>query len=426
MRSNMTDAFPSSIKLSPVQREVLERIVHELTSTQDPAWPGRAILLWGDGISDSETARELKVTEETVRILRHRWFSSMARIAATEKKVDKAFAEIVSLIFQILTEEPAPEALTCPAGANQTKKASTEKPTANNELSPATKALIEILHHKPGSYGINRSNWSQESLAEAFEKLYGQRISKSTVSRLLKQAGLSWKKSRKVLTSPDPNYREKVELLLRTLQSLKSDEDLFFIDELGPLQVKRYGGRCYISKGKTPTHPQKQRGKGSITIYGALSAITNQVSWFYGDTKDSAGMIDLVEILYNQFHCKSKICLTWDAASWHGSNELVEWSDEFNTWNGAKGSGPRIEFVPLPASAQFLDVIEAVFSAMKRAVIHNSDYQSQEEMKTAISQHFIERNNFFKRNPKRAGKRIWEIDFFKNHDHIRSGNYREW
>src|ERR1700738_4854139 len=70
----MTDALPSSIKLSPVQREVLDQIVHVLTSTQDPVWPERAILLWGDGVSDSTTARELDVSEETVRILRHRWF----------------------------------------------------------------------------------------------------------------------------------------------------------------------------------------------------------------------------------------------------------------------------------------------------------------------------------------------------------------
>ena len=253
----MTDALPSSIKLSPIQREVLDQIVHVLTSTQDPVWPERAILLWGDGVSDSTTARELDVSEETVRILRHRWFSWMARIAAAEKKVHKAFAEIVSLIFPILSEEIAPETtLTASLEAAETTRASPEKPTAYSELRPATKALIEILHHKPGAYGINRSNWTQESLAEAFEKLYGQRPSKSTVSRLLKQAGLGWKKSRKVLTSPDPNYREKVALLLRTLQSLKADEDLFFIDELGPLQVRRYGGRCYIPKGKTPTHPQ--------------------------------------------------------------------------------------------------------------------------------------------------------------------------
>lgn len=301
-----------------------------------------------------------------------------------------------------------------------------EKPTERGELRPVTRELIEILHHKPKVYGINRSNWTQESLAKAFEKLYNQRPSKSTVSRLLKQAGLSWKKSRKVLTSPDPNYREKVELLLRTLQSLKADEDLFFIDELGPLQVRRYGGRCYTPKGGTPTHPQNQSSKGSITIYGALSATTNQITWFYGNTKDSAGMIDLVEILFNQYHHKSKIYVTWDAASWHGSNELVEWADDINASNWTNGSGPIIQFIPLPASAQFLNVIEAVFGAMKKAVIHNSDYQSEEEMKTAISMHFRERNEYFRHNPKRAGKRIWEIDFFENHDHIRSGNYREW
>ena len=100
--------------------------------------------------------------------------------------------------------------------------------------------------------------------------------------------------------------------------------------------------------------------------------------------------------------------------------------DSLNVWNAESGSGPNIEFVPLPSSAQFLDVIEAVFSGMKRAVIHNSDYQSEEEMKTAISAHFRERNEFYRHNPKRAGKKIWEIDFFQDHNHIRSGNYREW
>jgi len=36
---------------------------------------------------------------------------------------------------------------------------------------------------------------------------------------------------------------------------LQAHEDLFFIDELGPLQVKRYGGRRYLPKHQTVTHP---------------------------------------------------------------------------------------------------------------------------------------------------------------------------
>jgi hypothetical protein len=315
---------------------------------------------------------------------------------------------------------------TAPVGVASSKRAKHKKAMRSDKIRPATKALIEILHHKPNLYGINRSNWSYQSLADAFEKQYGLRISPTTVSQLLKEAGYRWKKSRKVLTSPDPHYREKVELLLSTLQSLQIDELLFFIDELGPVQVKRHGGRRYTPKGEQLTHTQNQRSKGSVTLYGALSATTNQVTWFYGKTKDTTAMIDLVEMLFNQYHDKSKIYITWDAASWHRSHELVAWLDELNTRAQEYGSAPRIDLIPLPSSAQFLDVIEAVFSGMKRAVIHYSDYQSDEEMKSAISRHFQDRNAFFQHNPRRAGKKIWQVDFFEDYNNLRSGNYLPW
>ncbi len=174
------------------------------------------------------------------------------------------------------------------------------------------------------------------------------------------------------------------------------------------------------------TIPQNQASKGSITVCGALSATTNQITWNYGKSKDTSAMIDLIEILFNQYHDKSKLYITWDTASWHRSNELEDWLDIFNAQTKGIAEGPIIELIPLPSSSQFLDVIEAVFSAMKRAVIHHSNYQSEEEMKYAISLHFVERNDFFKKNPKRAGKEIWEIDFFRDYNNITAGNYREW
>ena len=104
----------------------------------------------------------------------------------------------------------------------------------------------------------------------------------------------------------------------------------------------------------------------------------------------------------------------------------MAWVDDFNTRNKEHALVPPIALVPLPSSAQFLNVIEAVFSGMKRAVIHDSDYQSEEEMKSAISRHFQERNTFFQHNPRRAGKKIWQVDFFEDYNNIRAGNYREW
>jgi transposase len=75
--------------------------------------------------------------------------------------------------------------------------------------------IFEIIHAKPNAYGINRSNWSLPSIARAFEQEHKETVSTGTVGRLLRQFGYAIRKARKVLTSPDPDYREKVDLLLR-------------------------------------------------------------------------------------------------------------------------------------------------------------------------------------------------------------------
>jgi hypothetical protein len=49
---------------------------------------------------------------------------------------------------------------------------------------------------------------------------------------------------------------------------------------------------------------------------------------------------------------------------------------------------PRIETLPLPTSAQFLNVIESVFSGMARAVLHNSDYATLEDAQAAVTRYF--------------------------------------
>jgi transposase len=286
--------------------------------------------------------------------------------------------------------------------------------------------ILEIVHAKPSAYGINRSSWHRPSIVRAYEQEHKETISVGYAGHLLRQSGYAIRKARKVLTSPDPRYREKVDLLLSTLQNLKPGELFFFVDELGPLRVKKYGGRAFVRKNEVLTYPQEQAPRGVIMMSGALSATTNQMTWVYGRAKDTAAMIDLIELLYNQYFSSPKLYVTWDTASWHKSAMLVEWLDVFNSTTRVTGEGPLIELVPLPTSSQFLDVIEAVFSGMKRAVVHHSNYSDASEMKKAISLHFAERNAHFRENPRRAGKQVWKIDFFDDNENIRSGNYREW
>jgi len=66
-----------------------------------------------------------------------------------------------------------------------------------------------------------------------------------------------------------------------------------------------------------------------------------------------------------------------------------------------------VKLAPLPARAQFLNVIESVFSGMSQSIIQNSDYESVAAARDAIDRYFQERNTYFKKNPKRAGGKLW-------------------
>jgi hypothetical protein len=48
------------------------------------------------------------------------------------------------------------------------------------------------------------------ALAKAYEQLYGASISRSSISEYFRAAGYRFKKAKKVLTSGDPQYREKL------------------------------------------------------------------------------------------------------------------------------------------------------------------------------------------------------------------------
>ena len=180
------------------------------------------------------------------------------------------------------------------------------------------------------------------------------------------------------------------------------------------MSIKIRGGRSFVKKDLLNIVPQYQKSKGTLICTAALELATNQITHFYSEKKNTEEMIKLLEILIKQYQSEERIYLSWDAASWHASNSLKKKVKEVNASDYRKiHMTPLVELAPLPASAQFLNIIESVFSGMARAVIHNSNYQSPDECKKAISLYFEERNKAFTENPKRAGKKIWGEEMVK-------------
>ncbi|MEN6439988.1 MAG: IS630 family transposase [Syntrophobacter sp.] len=282
--------------------------------------------------------------------------------------------------------------------------------------------IVDILHASPSLYGINRTSWSYPTLTQAYNQLYNDKVSESIVGRALKTIGYSWRRARKVLTSKDPQYREKVDRVLAVLQNLQEGEAFFFIDEAGPYQVRKWGGKSLTLGEDVQTVPQFQKPKGRVMLIGALEAVTNQMTWAWIENKGVQTICTFLTLLHEKYAAFAKLFLTWDALSSHRSKTVSKLIDKMNS-DARNGIGPSIEIVPLPNNSQFLNVIESVFSGMKKAVVHNSDYQLAEEMRVAIAKHFESRNAFFKENPKRAGNKIWDKQFF-DLDRIKGGVFK--
>jgi transposase len=264
------------------------------------------------------------------------------------------------------------------------------------------KAVFGLLHEPPSNYGINRTTWIMADLSRVLRET-GRLACPEVIRMITKAAGYRWRKARIVLTSNDPAFSEKLDRIRSILSELRADEAFFSIDEYGPFAVKMKPGMTLTAPGKQRVVPQWQKSRGCLILTAALELSGNQVTSFYSTKKNTAEMIRMMEMLIDQYRDRRKLYLSWDAASWHISKQLYKSIELHN----AAADGPIVETAPLPSGAQFLNVIESVFSGMTRAIIHNSDYKTLDDAKLAINRYFEERNSHFKQHPQRAGKKIW-------------------
>jgi transposase len=71
--------------------------------------------------------------------------------------------------------------------------------------------LRALLHQSPRTFGKPTSNWTLELAADvSFEQgLTAERVSGETIRATLKRLGIRWKRAKRWITSPDPEYDRK-------------------------------------------------------------------------------------------------------------------------------------------------------------------------------------------------------------------------
>lgn len=97
-------------------------------------------------------------------------------------------------------------------GLSCLRKQSTRPKTLRTILDESDReALREMLHQSPRSFGKPTSIWTLELAAQiSFDQgLSPHRVSIETIRKALMRLGKSWKRAKKWISSPDPDYMRK-------------------------------------------------------------------------------------------------------------------------------------------------------------------------------------------------------------------------
>ncbi len=84
---------PDPLSLSEIERTALERLIRRHTTAQQVALRGRIILEANAGKNNSQIARELSVSVETVRAWRKRWLA-LQNIALADLSVQERLRDV--------------------------------------------------------------------------------------------------------------------------------------------------------------------------------------------------------------------------------------------------------------------------------------------------------------------------------------------
>jgi transposase len=122
-----------------------------------------------------------------------------------------------------------------------------------------------------------RSVWTQQALADELQHRTGERVSRSTVQRVLRAEGLRPHKVRAWLHSPDEHFTEKVERICDLyLNAAPKDTVIVCIDEK-PMQVLGRRFPNSISPDGSVRRDYEYVRRGVRHLLGALNVKTGRV-----------------------------------------------------------------------------------------------------------------------------------------------------
>lgn len=268
-------------------------------------------------------------------------------------------------------------------------------------------ALRDLLHRSPRDFGIERNFWSLPLAARiAFEQgVIPIATSGASLRRALARLGVSWKRAKHWITSPDPMYLQKKTARDRLIAfaSPRPNWAIGFVDQVWWSRFALPRLHTWQSKEKPVRLVEQVWQKAdpdpkALACYGVL--------WQEGEPDDpirdemwlrfvtsrpvSAMTIPFLDWCCQQLEKQGKRnwLLIWDNASWHYSKMVKNWIREHNLAVKQSDQGVRILPFFLPTKSPWLNPIEPKWVHGKRQVVEPDGLLSAQELAQRVCAYY--------------------------------------
>lgn len=231
------------------------------------------------------------------------------------------------------------------------------------------------------------------------EEKLGKSVSRSTLRTILKQAGLSWKKCKKLLAKANPEKRSQFVEQFQALyeRMLQGEVRIVYIDEVHVHQDMDLG-YTWAPKGKAAWRKSISPGLSKrINWYGAYDFSQGRTFIWHEGKCNGEHTIQFLHHLSTWLHESApkglaQVVIIWDGAPYHRSKIVRAAAEKLG-----------FELLPLPGYSPDLNPIEGLWDWLREEVTRNYCHQTMHQLFLDCKA-FIESIN---QDPELIIKRLW-------------------
>jgi transposase len=242
--------------------------------------------------------------------------------------------------------------------------------------------IVAVAGARPDSHGVPLTRWSLRRLSLYLAGEGIVEVSPAHLQRLLREAGLSFQRTRSWKASPDPDYATKAERVLSLYERPPSGAVVISFDQMGPISLRPTHGAGWAPLGRPERHRATfNRRHGTRYVLGAYDVHADYLRTRLRPRRTGQENLRFMRTIRSCYPRRLRLFWIQDNLSANWTPDIRDYAEQSN-----------IELVAVPTHASYLNRIECHFGPIQEFVFNNADYLDWDAVSFALARHVRYRN----------------------------------